>query len=58
MSSRTRHITIPYHFFCSKVDSLEIKVLGIGTDDQVADWFTKGLTQDKFEAASENPMGW
>ena len=47
MSSRIKHIAIPYHFFRSKVDSLEIKVLGIGADDQVVDQFTKGLHQDR-----------
>ena len=58
MSSRTKHIAIPYHFFRSKIENLEIKVEGVGTADQVADQFTKGLPQDKFELARKNLMGW
>ena len=41
MSPRTKHIAIPYHFFRSKIDELEIKVLSIDTKEQLADQFTK-----------------
>lgn len=58
MSPLTKYIAIPYHFFRSKIKSLEIKVVSIGTDDQLADQFTKGLPQDKFERARHNLMGW
>ena len=58
MSPRTKHIAIPYHFFRSKVKNLEIKVISVGTKEQVADQFTKGLSQDKFERARKNLMGW
>ena len=40
MSPRTKHIAIPYHFFCSKVGK-EIKVVAVNTDNQLADQFTK-----------------
>ena len=46
MSPRTKHIAIPYHFFRSKVKNLEIKVVSVGTNNQIADQFTKGLCQD------------
>ena len=55
---RTKHIAIPHHFFCYKVRNLEIRVEGIDTTDQIADQFTKGLSQDKFEMARYNLMGW
>ena len=58
MSPRTKHIAIPYHFFRSKVEELEIKVVGINTNNQVADQFTKGLPQDKFVKDRYNLMGW
>ena len=58
MSPRTKNIAIPYHFFRSKVENLEIKVESIDTDDQLADQFTKGLPQDKFEKAGKKLMGW
>jgi hypothetical protein len=37
MSPRTKHIAIPYHFFRSKVNELEIQVLPIDTRNQLAD---------------------
>ena len=58
MSPRTKHIAIPYHFFRSKVEELEIKVVGINTENQVADQFTKGLPQDKFVKDRKALMGW
>ena len=33
MSSNTKHIALPYHFFHTKVEELEIKVVGINTDN-------------------------
>lgn len=58
MSPRTKHIAIPYHFFRSKVEELEIKILGINTDFQLADQFTKGLPYPKFITDRERLMGW
>ena len=58
MSPRTKHIAIPYHFFRSKVKNLEIKVEAVGTKEQLADQFTKGLSQEDFEIARFNLMGW
>ena len=58
MSPRTKHIAIPYHFFRSKVQELEIKVVGIDTKSQLADQFTKGLPQDKFEHDRKILLGW
>ena len=58
MSPRTKHIAIPYHFFRSKVSNFEIKVLGIHTNNQLADQFTKGLPQDKFVKDRFDLMGW
>jgi hypothetical protein len=58
MSPRTKHIAIPYHFFRSKVKELEIIVQAIGTDNQVADQFTKGLPGPKFVKDRYKLMGW
>ena len=58
MSPRTKHIAIPYHFFGSKVENLEIKVEGVDTKFQLADQFTKGLPQPVFETARLMLMGW
>ena len=58
MTPRTKHIAIPYHFFRSKVADLQIKVVPINTENQLADQFTKGLPQDKFIRDRKNLMGW
>jgi len=58
MSPRTKHIAIPYHFFRSKVKDLEINVIAINTDDQLADQFTKGLSPEKFARDRKRLMGW
>ena len=58
ISSRTKHIAVPYHFFRTKVRELEIQVLAIGTDNQLADQFTKGLPVAKFVAFRKHLMGW
>ena len=58
MSPRTKHIAIPYHFFRSKVENGEINIVGINTDNQMADQFTKGLPQDKFLSDRKKLVGW
>ena len=39
--SRTKHIDIRHHFLRDHVNKGDIKIDGIGTDDQLADIFTK-----------------
>ena len=58
MSPRTKHIAIPYHFFRSKVQNGEIKIVGVSTDNQLADQFTMGLPQDKFLRDRHRLIGW
>ena len=58
MSPRTKHIAIPYHFFRSKVENLEVKVVPIDTNKQLADQFTKGLPGPKFLQDRKALMGW
>ena len=58
MSPRTKHIAIPYHFFRSKVANGEIKILSVTTDNQLADQFTKGLPQEKFQNDRKQLIGW
>jgi hypothetical protein len=58
MSPRTKHIAIPYHFFRTKVNALEIQVLPVDTNDQLADQFTKGLREDDFIRSRKRILGW
>ncbi len=56
-----KHIVLPYHFFrSSKVKELEIEIVPIGTNNQLApDQFTtKGLVPAKFVAAMKALMKW
>lgn len=41
--ARTKHVEIDYHFIREKVLSKQIQVQHVGTQDQVADIFTKSL---------------
>ena len=58
LTPRTKHIAVPYHWFRSKVEQLEITIEPIGTDKQLADQFTRLLSADKFVAGRKVLMGW
>jgi Reverse transcriptase (RNA-dependent DNA polymerase) len=58
LSPRTKHIGVPYHWFRSKVVSLDIQILPVSTTDQLADIFTKGLPNPTFESLRRILMGW
>ncbi len=46
---RTKHINIKYHYFGEHVRLGLIKVYPIGTNDQIANIFTKPLAQNLFQ---------
>ena len=46
---RVKHIGIKYHFIREQVNAGSVKLEYCHTEDIVADIFTKGLTQEKFE---------
>ena len=46
--SRTKHNDIRYHFLSDHVNKGDIKIDGIGTDDQLMDIFTKPLDESRF----------
>jgi hypothetical protein len=58
LSPRTKHIGIPYHWFRSKVESLDVRVEPISTNKQLADQFTKGLGIVPFEISRRIILGW
>ena len=53
LTPRTKDIGIPYHWFRSKVASLEISIEPIDTKSQLADQFTKSLHVDKVRSARQ-----
>ena len=48
LTPRTKHIGIPYHWFRTQVERLEIQIERIDTTLHLADQFTKGLPLDAF----------
>ena len=57
MISRTKHISIKYHWFRSIIKPLEIEILRIETKEQRVDIFTKGLTRFTFEQIRKRILG-
>ena len=49
MHSKTKHIPIKFHFLREQVMFKVIKLEYIGTNDQIADIFTKPLPKSQFE---------
>ena len=49
MHSKTKHISIKYHFIRDKVANKEVRLEYICSKEQIADIFTKPLPKDAFE---------
>ena len=54
--ARSKHIDIQYHFIREKIESKEIEISYISTDEMIADALTKPLACPKF-AKSIKEMG-
>ena len=57
MTKRSKHIAIKYHWFRSFVGK-KWTVNSISSVNQLADIFTKGLSQPQFETLRKRIMGW
>ena len=59
INPRTKHIAVKYHHFRGSVGKgTGVSIEKIETDEQLADIFTKGLVQVKFEYLRKKLMGW
>jgi hypothetical protein len=58
LTSRTKHIGIPYHWFREQVESLQVQLERSNTKNQLADQFTKGLSGTSFQDARKPLVGW
>ena len=65
MRPRTKHINLKYHFFRDRVvqdGDIDIEgkihVKAIATEDQLADLFTKAVSQELFLKFRMEIMGW
>ena len=47
--SRTKHIALKHHFIREAIEDGEVKLEFCGTNDQLADIFTKALPREKFQ---------
>nr|GEX02119.1 copia protein [Tanacetum cinerariifolium] len=47
--SRTKHIDVRYHFIKEKVEKGIVELFFVGTEYQLADLFTKALSEDRFK---------
>jgi hypothetical protein len=56
-SKRTRHLNIRHFFIKDRVDAGELNVKHCGTDDMIADYFTKPLQGNKFRKFRDLIMG-
>jgi hypothetical protein len=57
MRPRTKHTTLKYHHLRSHIGK-NITIKWTSTDDQLADIFTKSLTEAKFQLLRKRLMGW
>jgi hypothetical protein len=55
---RTKHLNLKYHHFREAVSDGRISIHAIGTEDQIADIFTKPLGQELFLKFRKAIMGW
>jgi hypothetical protein len=58
LTNRTKYFLLGYHWFWSNFKKKELKIYKINTKDQKADYFTKGLDPDSFEANRKSVQGW
>ena len=58
LSPRTKHIGVPYHWFRTQVERLQIHIEPVDTLSQLGDQFTKGLPTEKFQADRKVLLGW
>jgi hypothetical protein len=55
-SNRLRHVNIRYFFVKNRIESNEVKIIYTGTEDMVADYFTKPLQGELFKKHRKDIM--
>ena len=58
MTPPTKHYAIKYHWFQEHIGPRNIQLVKIGSNDQLGDLFTKGLSGIKFSRLRKKLMGW
>ncbi len=58
MTPPTKHYAIKYHWFWEHIGPRNIQLVRIGSNNQLGDLFTKGLSGIKFSRLQKKLMGW
>jgi hypothetical protein len=58
ITNRTKYFLVKYHWFWSHHERNEFVVYKIDTQEQLADYFTKGLSRESFERNRLAVQGW
>jgi hypothetical protein len=58
LSPITKHISVPFDWFRSKIVNLKIEIKSIPTTSQLSDQQTKCLPQESIEKGRLALMGW
>ena len=58
LTNRTKYFLVKYHWFWSHYNRGEFEVFKVDTQDQNADYMTKGLPRESFERNRRSVQGW
>lgn len=58
ITNRTRYFLVKWHHFWESYNDGEFEIEKCPTDEMLADWGTKGLNKEKFEANRKKAIGW
>ena len=58
MTQRSKHIAVPYNFFCEHVANGTVQIFKVTSDENKADLFSKGLECVKFQSLLRFLMRW
>ena len=58
LSNRSKSLNTKYHFFWEWINGGMASVVKCSTDEQQADYMTKGLVPERFEANRKKSQGW
>lgn len=58
LTNRTKYFLVKYHWFWSHFNRGEFEVFKVDTEDQNADYMTKGLPRESFERNRRAVQGW
>jgi hypothetical protein len=58
VTPKTKHFAVKYHWFRSELKPNKIEIVGVSSEEQVADILTKALRREKFRETRKLISGW